>query len=399
MQVLDVFMLTKGCSCVNISSIGTSEIDVFKTSIDGHIVKFIDTPGFDDSRRLNENGRSDTDILVDIGVHLERAYAAEIHLTGVIYLQRITDNRMTGSAVRGLRLLKTLCGPENFGNVVLVTTMWDEITVERGAEREAGLREGDNWWKSLFMQGATIRRHHRTKKSAHDIVRHLLKKTPIVLQLQRELAQQHGILAKTTAGEGFIMYLAEKKTEYERRMTKLQDEINALQEDQKAKELKERRKAVEARKRLEEELVKKILEHQKTIEERKKLEEEKEQELKEANEERKKPEEEKEQAMKETKEESKKREEELAEQLRQATEERKRLERETARQFRELQESREERKDFDKELKELRYLLNGTEEDIQKLNKSVLAMGDGAERLKKQPERGSAQGRWPCPVQ
>jgi hypothetical protein len=52
----------------------------------------VDTPGFDDSTK------TDTQILMDVTDWLNRAYLADILLSGIIYLHRIIDAKMGGQA-------------------------------------------------------------------------------------------------------------------------------------------------------------------------------------------------------------------------------------------------------------------------------------------------------------
>ncbi|OCK79036.1 hypothetical protein K432DRAFT_262136, partial [Lepidopterella palustris CBS 459.81] len=196
----------------------TQHVEEFETTVDGRTVKLIDTPGFDDG------ARSDSDILENIAYYLKRAHDSKIYVTGIIYLHRITDPRMGGSAVRNLRLLKKICGPDFYGNLVLATIRWNEVSPEEGERRERGLRTKDTYWEEFIKQGATIRRHDDERESAIRIIRHLLKKTPVVLRFQRELAE-HGIVAKTAVGEELISYLAEMSEKSRIRIAQLEKEL------------------------------------------------------------------------------------------------------------------------------------------------------------------------------
>ena len=77
-------------------------------------IHLIDTPGFDDTE-LKE-----TDILRKIAAWLGDAYDSEIRLSGLVYLHRISDPRMPGSAKRNLHMFQRLCGPQCLQGVVLV---------------------------------------------------------------------------------------------------------------------------------------------------------------------------------------------------------------------------------------------------------------------------------------
>lgn len=221
----------------------TQHVEVIETTIGDRTVKLIDTPGFDDS------GRSDADILETISDYLRAAYTQKINLTGVIYVQRITDNRMQGSSLRCLRLLKKLCGPEYYGNIVLVTTMWGNITQKEGEERENNLRNVDAYWGELLRQGATFQRHFpRGNASALRVITHLLEKTPAVLNFQRELFKAHGVIADTSAGQVLMLFYATKLEETQKKINKVQKELDESQAvmNKAKEELEKSRKEREA---------------------------------------------------------------------------------------------------------------------------------------------------------
>jgi len=46
-----------------------------------------------------------------------------IRVQGIVYLHRITDNRMSGSPNCNLRVMGDLCGDKGAAGVCLVTTM------------------------------------------------------------------------------------------------------------------------------------------------------------------------------------------------------------------------------------------------------------------------------------
>ena len=80
-----------------------------------------DIPGFDDSTR------SDTDALKNIVTWLGAMRQIDIKLSGIIYLHRITDDRIGGMSRRNLRMLQDLVGADRMVNVLLVSTRWEEV--------------------------------------------------------------------------------------------------------------------------------------------------------------------------------------------------------------------------------------------------------------------------------
>lgn len=86
--------------------------------LNGVRVWLLDTPGFDDTTRL------DSVVVKDIAYWLTGAYTKKVQLAGILYLHRITNVRMQSSALRNLRLFNELCGSNNLKSVVLATTHW-----------------------------------------------------------------------------------------------------------------------------------------------------------------------------------------------------------------------------------------------------------------------------------
>ena len=97
-------------------------------------------------------------------------------------------------------------------------------------KHEIQLGNTDKFWGEFLKIGATIRRHDRGKESALEIVKHVLNKTPLVLQFQKELANV-GIIGRTTAGEQLILDLAKERTDYQRRIEKLEGELQTTNRD------------------------------------------------------------------------------------------------------------------------------------------------------------------------
>ncbi|KAJ4987558.1 hypothetical protein SVAN01_07015 [Stagonosporopsis vannaccii] len=115
---------------------------VVRVGVGRNEVAIVDTPGFDDT------DRPDAEILEEIVEFLCTQYELGIPLKGIIYMHRITDNKMSGSAVRYFEMFLRLCGEHNLENVVLLTTMWSELRDEaRGLQREQELRR--DYWTTM----------------------------------------------------------------------------------------------------------------------------------------------------------------------------------------------------------------------------------------------------------
>ncbi|KAF8438414.1 P-loop containing nucleoside triphosphate hydrolase protein [Boletus edulis BED1] len=160
-------------------------------------VVLVDTPGFD-----NPN-LSDDKILELLTDWLKETYQNKIKLSGLLYLHRILDNRMAGTSRRDLSVFKTLCGENNLKNVVLVTTMWDEVEESTGSRREKELLS--DFWGDMIRFGSRTLRFQGTRESAWEIISclHLERsdqeRTP--LEIQREMVDCGLQLHETTAAK------------------------------------------------------------------------------------------------------------------------------------------------------------------------------------------------------
>ena len=127
-------------------------------------------------------------------------YEKDIKLAGIIYLHRITDNRMAGTPHRNLRMFGELCGDQAVKKVVLVTTMWDKVQRDTGVRRENELVE--NYWKTMINYGASTARFSNSADSAWKIVEIILKHHETeVLLLQEEIVDLKRSLNETQAGK------------------------------------------------------------------------------------------------------------------------------------------------------------------------------------------------------
>ncbi|KAG5220558.1 Lanosterol alpha-demethylase [Salix suchowensis] len=131
----------------------TNDVQICRPfELDGRRVTLVDTPGFDDTTK------SDTDVLAMIAAFLtassvrlpyfsqqltevpRRRYEQGKTLSGIIYLHRISDFRMSGLSTRNFRMLRHLCGEKTLKNLAIVTNMWGEVPAAVGEARERSLR-------------------------------------------------------------------------------------------------------------------------------------------------------------------------------------------------------------------------------------------------------------------
>ncbi|KAF9469801.1 P-loop containing nucleoside triphosphate hydrolase protein, partial [Collybia nuda] len=196
----------------------THEVQAFRCPhpIDsGRSVIFIDTPGFDDTNT------KDTDILKSIADWLTETYKNGITLTGLLFLHRITDNRMAGTPLRNLHMFERLCGIDALQNVMLVTTMWDEVyDMAIGLAHEEELKA--KYWNSMLNVGSRILRFGYTHQSAWTIVDQFTGiRDRVPLQLQVELVDEGKDLSQTAAGSALYQWLEGLITQLRELLAKL----------------------------------------------------------------------------------------------------------------------------------------------------------------------------------
>ncbi|KAH8714048.1 P-loop containing nucleoside triphosphate hydrolase protein, partial [Phaeosphaeriaceae sp. PMI808] len=183
----------------------TQEVQSASTVIDGRAVTLIDTPGFDDSTRF------DGEILNLIASYLKHSFNRNELLSGVIYLHRITDNRIGGSGKRTMTVLQRMCGPDNFQNIALVTTMWDKLVDQKeGEKNEKELETTGEFWGQMISRKAMVSRHYGKKETAFKIVKQIIPKPTVSLTMQAELSLERANVVGTAAGKVIADYLQEQ---------------------------------------------------------------------------------------------------------------------------------------------------------------------------------------------
>ncbi|KAF9469798.1 P-loop containing nucleoside triphosphate hydrolase protein [Collybia nuda] len=156
-------------------------------------IVFVDTPGFDDTNK------SDTEVLRMIANWLEKTYKKQVRLTGIIYMHRISDNRMAGAPHKNLHVFTKLCGDDAIRNVILATTMWSRVKKEIGEKREAELQQ--EYWKKMLDKGSQTTRFEGTALSAWKIVNIIVAgQRPTSVLLQEEMVDLEKRLSETQAG-------------------------------------------------------------------------------------------------------------------------------------------------------------------------------------------------------
>ncbi|KAJ3559608.1 hypothetical protein NP233_g11225 [Leucocoprinus birnbaumii] len=160
----------------------------------GREVVLLDTPGFDDATRTGE------EVLTLVGDWLQRSYRKDVKLSGLIYLHRITDNRIASTPYNSLRMFGKLCGDAAMNRVMLVTTMWQQLpkTDQRegvGEDREKELKE--KFWNTFIERGSQV---ERLKEATYDEAWRIV--TPLVDRSLEEVQSKAVLLQEVLVDNG-----------------------------------------------------------------------------------------------------------------------------------------------------------------------------------------------------
>ncbi|KAF2463865.1 uncharacterized protein BDR25DRAFT_297312 [Lindgomyces ingoldianus] len=242
----------------------TEKCHIVWLGIGAERVAIVDTPGFDDSNR------SDSEILEEIVQFLLKQYRLGIRLKGIVYMHRITDNKMSGSARRYFEMFQRLCGEQSMSNIVLLTTMWNQLSERKvGLKRERELR--DQYWNVMESKGSTIRQFDGKPATAKALVCRLARKPDVVLDIQTELVHEGKMLEETTAGRLVVPRLDSRIVESNNKIQKLEQRIVKAKEventtewsqleEQRASLISQRQGDLERRRRLQSRLGKEVAE-------------------------------------------------------------------------------------------------------------------------------------------
>lgn len=180
----------------------TQKVEPFKFQHENTVFSIVDTPGF------NDTYRSDNDVLKELAEWLLKSYQDGIKISGIIYLHRISDPRMEGSALRNLRMFRKLCGEEFMKNVILGTTFWDLAGEETGAAREEELLQTDGFFRDMKERGCEVVRIAGDRESKLKLLSRFAAKQPMVMRIQRELFEGKPLI-ETAAASAISQELAE----------------------------------------------------------------------------------------------------------------------------------------------------------------------------------------------
>ncbi|KAK6063299.1 hypothetical protein SCUP515_12522 [Seiridium cupressi] len=182
-------------------SLGTQEMAVFRYRCAPEInIYLIATPC------LSNSDVSETNILRNLAAELAAMYSKSIPLHGILYLHRISNVNIQGSAMKDLRIFKRLCDPSTLRRVILVTSFWEQVSETVGIQREIELRTESDFWGSMLANGSRIERHMADNtESARRLVDVILRiseqrgSAEVPLNIQQEMVDRKTSLRDTEA--------------------------------------------------------------------------------------------------------------------------------------------------------------------------------------------------------
>lgn len=159
----------------------------------------------------------------------------------------MSDPRFGGQASRNLKMFQNLCGPNAYGNIVVLTTFWDRVSAEEGLTREEQLKS--TFFSNIVAGGARFMRHDRTAQSAREVIAHILTLSPTDVQIQEEIRVDGKGLEETAAGlvhrEEVELVLEKHRQE----IMSLGKEISSIKQDNETlrRELEEEKEELQQR--------------------------------------------------------------------------------------------------------------------------------------------------------
>lgn len=161
------------------------------------LVYVVDTPELDNATR------SESEVLEEMTRFLAIQHESGCKLRGIIFLHPITQPTTQDSAPTYVQMFQELCGREASGNLMVLTTRWDEVDIHVGSQRHQELQSE--------ARGATTRSRTRVRKFlpasaslAQSLIGRVFENGDIVLQIQTDVMHHDKSLNETSAGRFVI---------------------------------------------------------------------------------------------------------------------------------------------------------------------------------------------------
>ena len=132
---------------------------------------------------------------------------------------------MAASSVKHLRTFEELCGKDALQNVILATTMWNEVDEATGEKEEERMKT--RYWNKMLERKSTTGRFMGTYESALQLLEPLIDAANLKrnsLLLQHEMVDLSKQLIETSAGRQLF-------TRAHQIVSRRQDMIQRIQDD------------------------------------------------------------------------------------------------------------------------------------------------------------------------
>jgi len=127
---------------------------------------FVDTPAY-------PCDNTEAGLIVEMKIQdWARDFTKRNKITGILYLHKITDNRLTQPPHKQYEMFRRLFGENFHTRVLLVTTMWRKLSNQNVGEKRNG--ELRRQWSEMIDKGSDIVSHDGEKESAWSVIEKLL---------------------------------------------------------------------------------------------------------------------------------------------------------------------------------------------------------------------------------
>jgi energy-coupling factor transporter ATP-binding protein EcfA2 len=161
----------------------TDNVTVYEGMMRQQRVKVVDTPGFE-----NGGERGLGALVLWLKSQLSNNHPTTPQFSGVLYLHRVTDNRISRVAELYRDRVLKLVGKQNLSNVVLGTTMWDQVSDQSVASQRQRELQGGFWKKFLTGEPQSRAKVEEVRPDNRvGVFLKFLDNRPRTLQIQEDL--------------------------------------------------------------------------------------------------------------------------------------------------------------------------------------------------------------------
>ena len=156
-------------------------------------------------------------------------YGEGSKLSGVIYIHRISDERVTGIAGWDFGIFRELCDDTTLKNLVLVTNVWSRASRDIGEAVESEL--AGTLFRPALDEGAQMIRYRNNAQYTHNIIRKITKNHPIMSQIQRELVGEPKDVIGTATVEAANQELDEQIRHHQAEPKAIREDITRVSKE------------------------------------------------------------------------------------------------------------------------------------------------------------------------